>query len=93
VFRLGEFEITYLKPKKGDGVSCVDAQHYIPRLNLGYAPSLKPNKKTIGRLVVKRALSTCKVEIYYGDFITVGLMSGDRLMCDDLMAYFSYIQR
>jgi len=87
VFRMGEYQIRYVKPERDpeSGVSCIDAQQYIGRINLGYDTSLKVNKKNIGKLIVKRALSTCNVVIYYGDFITVGLMSGDRLMCDNLM--------
>ena len=88
-FRVGTYEIEYVKPEKGEGVSCVDAQNYIHSVNLNYDKSLKKNKKNIGKLIVKRALSKCNVDIYYGDFITIGLMSGDRLMCDDLMADFS----
>jgi len=95
LFRLGEFQVQYLKPRKGEGegVSCVDAQHYIDRINLGYDTSLKKNKKYIGKMIVKRALAHCNVEIYYGDFITIGLMSGDRLMCDDFMVDLSSMAR
>ncbi len=95
VFRVGEYEMRYIEPRpeEGEGVSCIDAQHYIDRVNLGYDKSLKINKKKIGRLIARRALSKCNVELYYGDFLTVGIMSGDRLMCDDLMAYFSVIGR
>ena len=95
LFRLGMYQVEYLKPEGGraEGVSCIDAQHYIDRINLGYDPSLKKNKKNIGKLIVKRALSHCRVEIYYGDFITIGLMSGDRLMCDDFMVDLPSIGR
>ena len=87
LFRMGEYQIHYLKPERDpdSGVSCIDAQQYVGRINLGYDKSLKINKKYIGKLIVRRALSTCNVEIYYGDFITIGLMSGDRLMCDSFM--------
>ncbi len=94
-FRLGEYQVKYLKPSngQGEGVSCIDAQHYIDRINLGYDSSLKKNKKYIGKMIIKRALSQCNVEIYYGDFITIGLMSGDRLMCDDFMVDLSSMAR
>ena len=95
LFRLGEYQVQYLKPSKTEsgGVSCVDAQQYIDRINLGYDSSLKKNKKYIGKMIVKRALAQCNVEIYYGDFITIGLMSGDRLMCDDFMVDLSSMVR
>ena len=87
VFRMGEYQLRYIRPKQNPegGVSCIDAEHFIGKINPGYDTSLKINKKYIGKFIVKRALSTCKVEIYYGDFITIGLMSGDRLMCDSFM--------
>ena len=87
IFRIGEYQLHYIRPEQDpdSGVSCIDAQHFIGKINPGYDKSLKQNKKYIGKLIVRRALSTCRVEIYYGDFITIGLMSGDRLMCDSFM--------
>jgi hypothetical protein len=92
-FRIGTYEMRYIPPKKGEGVSCIDAQEYIDRVNLNYDKTLKKRKKNIGTLIAKRALSKCRIDLYYGDFLTIGLMSGDRLMCDDLMADFPLLKR
>lgn len=92
-FRIGEYEVQYLKPQsKNDNViSCSDSRHYIDTMNLGYDTSLKTNKTKIGDVVVRKGLSKCAVELYHGDFMTIGLMSGDRLMCDNFMIYHSTI--
>ncbi len=93
LFRTGEYEVQYLKPqsKSDDTISCSDSRHYIDTMSLGYDKSLKTNKVKIGDLVVKKGLSRCAVELYHGDFMTIGLMSGDRLMCDNFMVYHSTI--
>ena len=91
LFRIGEYEVQYLKfqSKSDNTVSCGDSRHYIDTMSLGYDKSLKTNKIKIGDLVVKKGLSKCVVELYHGDFMTIGLMSGDRLMCDNFMVYHS----
>ncbi|HHD72947.1 MAG TPA: hypothetical protein ENL02_03450 [Epsilonproteobacteria bacterium] len=91
LFTLGKYSVKYQKPQEEneDIISCADSLHYIETMILGYDKSLKTNKIKIGDLVVKSGLSKCEVELYYGDFITVGLMSGDRLMCDNFMVYHS----
>ena len=93
LFRIGEYEVQYLEPqsKSDNTISCSDSRHYIDTMNLGYDKSLKTNKIKIGDLIVKSGLSKCAVELYHGDFMTIGLMSGDRLMCDNFMVYHSTI--
>ena len=89
LFKIGEYKVQYLKPQSqnNDIISCSDSRHYIDTMNLGYDKSLKTNKTKIGDVVVRKGLSKCTVELYYGDFMTIGLMSGDRLMCDNFMVY------
>jgi hypothetical protein len=89
LFKLGKYSVKYQKPQieNENIISCEDSLHYIETMTLGYDRSLKTNKIKIGDLIVKSGLSTCKVVLYYGDFMTVGLMSGDRLMCDNFMVY------
>ena len=93
LFKIGEYEVQYLKPQSQEDntISCSDSRHYIDTMSLGYDTSLKTNKTKIGDLVVKKGLSKCAVELYHGDFMTIGLMSGDRLMCDNFMVYHSTI--
>ena len=91
LFRIGEYEVQYLgiQSQSGNVISCNDSRHYIDTMNLGYDKSLKTNKIKIGDVVVRKGLSKCAVELYHGDFMTIGLMSGDRLMCDNFMVYHS----
>jgi len=91
LFKLGKYSVKYQKPQEENEniISCEDSLHYIETMILGYDKTLKINKIKIGNLIVKSGLSKCEVELYYGDFITVGLMSGDRLMCDNFMIYHS----
>ncbi len=93
LFKIGEYEVQYLKPQSqnDDTISCSDSRHYVDTMNLGYDKSLKTNKIKIGDVVVRKGLSKCTVELYHGDFMTIGLMSGDRLMCDNFMVYHSTI--
>ena len=93
LFKIGEYEVQYLKPKlqNNETISCSDARYYIDTMNLGYDKSLKTNKSKIGDIVIRKRLSKCAVELYHGDFMTIGLMSGDRLMCDNFMVYHSTI--
>ena len=85
------YSVEFVKPKVGNAntISCGDSQEYFNAMSLGYDKSLKKNKVKIGDIVVKKGLSKCFVELYYGDFMTIGFMSGDRFMCDDFMVYHS----
>ena len=89
LFKIGDYSAEYLKSKTADGeaVSCGDSREYIDAMSLGYDASLKKNKLKIGDVIVKKGLAKCKVELYYGDYMTIGFMSGDRLMCDDFMVH------
>lgn len=94
LFRIGGYEVQYLQPQKTKSdhkISCIDSRHYIDTMSPGYDKSLKANKTKIGDLVVKKGLLKCAIELYHGDFMTIGLMSGDRLMCDNFMVYHSTI--
>ena len=95
VYRLGEYRIAYhgLPADNEYAISCEDSLSYIKTMALGYEKQLKINKVGIGNLSVKKGLSKCDIALYYGDFITVGLMSGDRLMCDNFMVYQSSLNR
>ena len=81
----------FVKTKVTRSVSCSDAQEYFDTMSLGYDKSLKNNKIKIGEIIVKKRLSKCVIALYYGDFMTIGLMAGDRLMCDDFMIYHSML--
>jgi len=74
-------------------LSCSDSMEYIKSMFLGYEKSLSQSKKKIGEVVVKRGFSTCNIELYYGEYISIGLMSGDENMCNDFMAYHSSIRK
>ncbi|MEA3417764.1 MAG: hypothetical protein U9Q90_00015 [Campylobacterota bacterium] len=91
IFKIGKYSIQYLesKSKNDNNVSCDDSLQYIKTMHLVYDKSLSTNKTKIGDLVVKKGLSECNIQLYYGDFLTIGLMSGDRLSCDDFMIYHS----
>ncbi len=95
VYRLGEYRVVYhgLPAGNENVISCEDSLSYIKTMVLGYDKQLKINKVGIGNLSVKKGLSKCDIALYYGDFITVGLMSGDRLMCDNFMVYQSSLNR
>ena len=90
-FKIGEYKVQYLKPQSenDDVISCSDSRQYIDTMSLGYDKSLKTNKTKIGDVVVRKGLSKCTVELYHGDFMTIGLMSGNRLMSDNFMVYHS----
>lgn len=95
LFKIGEFSVKFLELEKeaNNRVSCGDSREYINMMSLGYDVSLKNNKVKIGDLVIKKGLSRCQVGLYYGDFMSIGLMYGDRLMCDDFMVYHTRINR
>ncbi len=95
LFKIGEFstEFLELKANADNRISCDDSREYINTMSLGYDASLKYNKVKIGDLVVKKGLFKCRVGLYYGDFMTIGLMYGDRLMCDDFMVYHTRSNR
>jgi hypothetical protein len=88
-FKIGEYNIEYLKSKNGSKLSCDDSLKYIKTMHLGYDKSLSTNKTGIGNLVVRRGLSECTIQLYSGNFLTIGLMSGDRYTCDDFMVFHS----
>ncbi len=95
LFKIGEFstEFLELKAEAENRISCDGSREYIDMMSLGYDTSLKNNKVKIGDLIVKKGLFRCRVGLYYGDFMTIGYMSGDRLMCDDFMVYHTRSRR
>lgn len=89
LFKLGQYNVEFInsKSKKTKTVSCDDSLMYIKSMHLGYDKSLSAHKIKIGDLVVSKGLSECAIGLYHGDFLTIGFMSGDRLLCDDFMVY------
>ncbi len=86
---LGKYTIEYKSQpiKSATEISCVDAKEYIHSMFLGYEKSLTIGKQKIGELMVKRGFSHCNITLYYGEYITVGIMDGDKNMCNDFMAF------
>ncbi|SFV63990.1 hypothetical protein MNB_SV-6-250 [hydrothermal vent metagenome] len=88
LFTIGKYSLEYKNSDAadGEGLSCDGSLEYIKSMFLGYEKSLSINKKKIGDIVVKKGFSKCNVELFYGDYISIGIMSGDRNMCNDFMA-------
>lgn len=86
---LGRYNIEYKSTPLNDAteISCIHAKEYINSMFLGYTKSLSNSKQKIGELMVKRGFSHCRIELYYGEYITVGIMHGDKNMCNDFMAF------
>lgn len=92
---MGLYAIEYKKISKDSAVAidCDDSLVYVKGMFLGYEKSLSTNKQKLGDLRIKRGFSTCDVELYYGDYISIGVMSGDESMCNDFMVYHSSIKK
>ncbi|MEA3491211.1 MAG: hypothetical protein U9R27_04855 [Campylobacterota bacterium] len=73
-----------------DKILCDDSIQYIKTMFLGYDKSLCNNKKKIGKVIARKGFSQCSIELYADNFVTIGLMSGDRHTCDDFMISHSY---
>ena len=92
---MGPYSIEYKNSSKDTKnlLSCSDSMEYVKDMFLGYEKSLSQSKKRIGEVIVKRGFSTCNIELYYGEYIAIGLMSGDENMCNDFMSYHTSIKK
>lgn len=94
-FKIGRYAIEYTHTIENsrENIACDDTLQYIKSMFLGYEKTLSINKKKLGDLIVKRGFSSCNIELYFGDYISIGLMSGDKNMCNDFMVYHSNIKK
>jgi len=88
IFTIGKYSVEYKNNDAvdGEGLSCDGSLEYIKSMFLGYEKSLSINKKKIGDIVVRKGFSKCNIELFYGDYISIGIMRGDTNMCNDFMA-------
>ncbi len=95
VYTLGEYRLEYLKPTSSakKALDCDALLENIKSMHLVYETSLITDKVKIAAIQVKYQESLCKVELYSGDFIYVGLMSGDQLVCNGFMEYHSRLAK
>jgi len=94
-YSLGEYQIKQVSSSASqEGQSgCDRLLEHIKSMHLVYETSLITDKEKIATMQVRFKESLCKVELYSGDFIYVGLMSGDQLVCNGFMEYHSQLAK
>jgi len=92
-FTVGPYRLVYAEYplKKKMDISCDDALQNIKAMVLGYDESLRKRKSKIADLTIRNGVSKCRIGLFYGEYLMVGIMSGDKPLCNDFMVYHSRV--